>query len=41
MTRSMLKDAKMDGIIWPRAMNTAIYLLNRAPKKALDRMILE
>lgn len=41
MVRIMLKDAKMDGMFRIEAMNTVVYLLNRAPTKALDRITLE
>ena len=29
MARNMLKDAKMDGIFWAKAVNTTTYMLNR------------
>lgn len=34
--RTMLLDAKLSKEYWAEAVNTAVYLINRIPKKALN-----
>ena len=36
MTRSMLYDSKMPEVFWSKAVNTAVYIRNRSPSKALN-----
>ena len=36
MARSLLKGRSMPSLFWGEAVATAVYLLNRAPTKALD-----
>ena len=38
MARSMLKSKGMPGKFWGEAVNTAVYLLNRAPTKSVVGM---